>query len=143
MKTKTFLKVLGCIFVVIVTGILSIGVVHAKQIQLTWVSLVSKDNNAELQEFDRAFIQRVNEKAKGELIIKYRGGPETIPAFDQGKAVQKGVVDISIVPYGFYEPLAPGIGGAMLTQVSLEEERKPGGGYDLLNEIHKKDQNKI
>ena len=138
MKTKTFLKVLGCIFVVIVTGILSIGVVHAKQIQLTWVSLVSKDNNAELQEFDRAFIQRVNEKAKGELIIKYRGGPETIPAFDQGKAVQKGVVDISIVPYGFYEPLAPGIGGAMLTQVSLEEERKPGGGYDLLNEIHKK-----
>jgi TRAP-type C4-dicarboxylate transport system substrate-binding protein len=110
----------------------------AAPIELSWVSIVSKNNNQEMQAFDRAFIQRVNEKAKGELFIRYRGGPETITAFDQGKAVQKGVVDIANVACGFYEPIAPGVGGAMLTLISLEEERKPGGGYDFLNELHKK-----
>jgi TRAP-type C4-dicarboxylate transport system substrate-binding protein len=52
--------------------------------------------------------------------------------------VQKGVVDITNVACGFYEPIAPGVGGAMLTQISLEEERKPGGAYDYLNELHNK-----
>lgn len=138
MKRKKLLTAFGCISIIIMAGIFPLSGVCAEQIELGWVSIVSKENNAEMQAFDRAFIQRVNEKAKGELFIKYRGGPETIPAFDQGKAVQKGVVDIANVACGFYEPIAPGVGGAMLTQVSLEEERKPGGGYDFLNELHKK-----
>jgi TRAP-type C4-dicarboxylate transport system substrate-binding protein len=138
MKSRRLILVFACFSIGITAVLLSFNMVYAAPIELNWVSLVSKDNNVEMQAFDRAFIQRVNERAKGELFIKYRGGPETIPAFDQGKAVQKGVVDISNLPVGFYEPLVPGVGGAMLTQISLEEERKPGGAYDYLNELHKK-----
>ncbi len=111
--------------------------IYAQKIELSWISFTPKDN-PEATAINKFFISRVNEKAKGELFIRYRGGPETIPPFDQGKAVQKGVVDIAIVPVGFYEPIAPGVGGAMLTQISLEEERKPGGAYDYLNELHKR-----
>ncbi len=84
------------------------------------------------------FIDRINQRAKGELVIDFRGGPEVIAAFDQGKAVQQGAVDIALPPVGFYEAIAPGIGGAMLTQLTPEEERRPGGAYDYLVELHKK-----
>jgi len=138
METKKWLTVFGCVSLIVMTGVLSVNALYAAPIELSWVSIISKENSPEMSAFDRVFIQRVNEKAKGELFIKYRGGPETIPAFDQGKAVQKGVVDITNVACGFYEPIAPGVGGSMLTQISLEEERKPGGAYDFLNELHNK-----
>lgn len=137
MKRRKLLTVFGCIFFILMTGLLPFGVVYAQQIELNWVSFIPKQDPS-VDGVVRAFINRVTQRAKGELVFKYRGGPETMAGFDQGKAVQKGIVDMSIVPVGFYEPLAPGIGGAMLTQVSLEEERKPGGGYDYLNELHKK-----
>ena len=138
MRIRKLLVVLGCTGFIFMTGVSSFRVVHAKQITLTWVTIVPKANNLQVLQFERSFINRVNEKAKGELFIEYRGGPETILPFDQGKAVQKGVVDISYVAVGFYEPLAPGVGGAMLTQISPEEERKPGGAFDYLNELHSK-----
>ncbi len=108
-----------------------------KPIKLNWISFVPK-TNVLVRNFQTLFIDKVNQGSKGQLIINYRGGPEVMGAFDQGKAVQQGIIDIAIPPVGFYEALAPGIGGAMLTQVSVDEERKPGGGYDYLVELHKK-----
>lgn len=137
MKRKRLLMVVGCISFILMIGMLPFGVVYAQQIEINWVSFIPKEDPS-VDGIVRGFINRVTQQAKGELVFKYRGGPETMAAFDQGKAVQKGILDMSIVPVGFYEPLAPGIGGAMLTQVTLEEERKSGGGYDYLNELHKK-----
>jgi len=108
-----------------------------KPITLSWVSFTSP-MSATAKTIQKGFFDRVNEMGKGELVIKFRGGPEAIAAFDQGKAVQRGIVDISVVPIGFYEALVPGVGGMMLSRVSLEEERRPGGGYDYLVEMHKK-----
>jgi len=90
-----------------------------------------------MQGFQTEFIDKVNERANGQLVIDYRGGPEVIVAFDQGKAIKDGITDIGNLPVGFYEPLVPGVGGAMLTRISLEEEMKPGGAFDYLVEMHK------
>jgi TRAP-type C4-dicarboxylate transport system substrate-binding protein len=109
----------------------------AKPIKLTWLSFVPK-TNVLTKNFQEMFIDKINERAKGELVIEFRGGPEVIAAFDQGKAVQQGVVDIALPPIGFYEAIAPGIGGAMLTQVTPDEERRPGGAYDYMVGLHKK-----
>lgn len=108
-----------------------------KPIVLNWLSFSAKAS-VTVKNLQRVLIDRINERAKGDLVINYRGGPETIPAFDQGKAVKNGVADISAVPVGFYEALVPGVGGAMLSQISLDEERRPGGAYDYLVEMHKK-----
>lgn len=110
---------------------------QAKPIELNWVSFSAK-NTVTVINIQREFIDKINQAAKGELTIKYRGGPETIAAFDQGIAIKKGVVDISAVPIGFYEAIVPGVGGAMLTQFTPAEERRPGGAYDFMVEIHKK-----
>jgi TRAP-type C4-dicarboxylate transport system substrate-binding protein len=136
MKKAALLMVLGFISVVLMVGMATSTGVFAGPIQLNWAAFVP-NTNPPASGVQQLFIDKVNERAKGELVIKYRGGPETIPPFDLGKAVQKGVVDIGMAPVGFYEPIAPGIGGAQLTQLTLEEERKPGGGYDYLNELHR------
>ncbi len=137
MKTKKLLMVLGCVSFIFIAGMVPFKLVYAQKTEINWSAFVPKEYpSADI--VVREFIDKATQQAKGELVFKYRGGPETIAAFDQGKAVQKGIVDMSIVPIGFYEPLAPGIGAAMLTRISLDEERKPGGAYDYLNELHKK-----
>ncbi|MBP1695002.1 MAG: hypothetical protein H6Q41_190, partial [Deltaproteobacteria bacterium] len=137
MKSKKLVMVLGCVSFIFVAGVVPFKLVYAQKTEINWSSFVPKEYPS-VDVVVRGFMDRATQLAKGELVFKYRGGPETIAAFDQGKAVQKGIVDLSLVPIGFYEPLAPGIGAAMLTQISLEEERKPGGAYDYLNELHKK-----
>ena len=106
-------------------------------ITLKWVC-VTPLNNLATRMFNEVVWGAVNERLKGQLVVKWAGGPETIRAFDQGAAVKDGIVDIAIIPMGFYEPLVPGIGGAMLTQISLDEERKPGGAYDFMDSMHQK-----
>lgn len=136
MKSKRLLTVFLIVALPLVIANLASPEVQAKEITLNWASFVP-NTKPPASGVQQLFIDKVNARAKGELFIKYRGGPETIPPFDLGRAVQKGVVDIGMAPVGFYEPIAPGIGGAPLTQISLEKERKPGGGYDYLNELHK------
>ena len=136
MKRQTLLVVLGFISFVLVVGMVPSTAVYAGPIELNWAAFVP-NTRPPASGVQRLFIDKVNESAKGELFIKYRGGPETIPPFDLGKAVQKGVVDLGMAPVGFYEPIAPGIGGASLTRLTLGEERKPGRGYDCLNDLHK------
>jgi len=138
MSRKRLLISIGSMFIVLALMVFPVQAQQKSQpINLSWISFVPT-TNVLVKNFQKLFVDRVNERAKGELVIKFRGGPEVIAAFDQGKAVQQGIVDIALPPVGFYEALAPGIGGAMLTQVSLEEERRPGGGYDYLVELHKK-----
>ena len=39
------------------------------------------------------FFEKVNEKGKGELVVKWLGGKEVIAATDQPEAVMRGVVE--------------------------------------------------
>lgn len=138
MKRKGLVMLVSSIGLVLVLMALPVSAKSpTKPIKFNWISFLPK-TDVLTKNFQQMFIDRVNKRAKGELVINFRGGPEAIGAFDQGKAVQQGIVDIAIPPVGFYEAMAPGIGGAMLTQLSPEEERRPGGGYDYLVELHKK-----
>ena len=85
----------------------------------------------------RGFIKRVNETAKGELSIKYLGGPEVIPGFNQAMAVKSGVVDIAYLPMTYYQGLVAGGEIPMLSRLTAQEERQRGA-YNFLLDLHKK-----
>lgn len=135
------LKRVSTLFCISVLALLLAGLaptrVQANEITLTWLSFVPK-NSPEAARFQKYFVDVVNEKAKGELVIKYRGGPEIMQLPNIGPGVQKGIVDIATTILGFYESVVPGIGAYMLPEVSSEEVRKPGGAYDYMVELHKK-----
>src|SRR5690606_26464477 len=76
------------------------------------------------------------ERSEGRIQFQYRGGSDTIGVFEQGSAVQSGIIGLAHPPVGFYEAQVPGVGGAVLSELSLEEERQPGGGYDYLSQLH-------
>ena len=80
---------------------------------------------------------RVNERAKGELVIKRIGGPETIGMFDQAKAVSAGVADMAFIFSAAYAGLVPGENLLSVSRLSYEKEREVGF-HDLMNEIHNK-----
>ncbi len=108
-----------------------------KPIELKWVSFRPATHKGVIGIRD-LFVNPLNKESKGELTIKWMGGPDTMSPSDIGLAVQKGVIDIGSIYVGAYESLVPGVGGAMLTQLTPEEERKPGGAYDYLSSLHKK-----
>lgn len=137
MKTKRLLIVMSCICFTLLIGTLSSRVICAEQITLNWASMLPKtaSETIALQKF---FFDKVNEKAKGQIVINYRGGPDVIGQFDLGSAVQKGIIDIAMVSVGFYEALVPGNSAAMLSELTPWEERKPGGAYYFLDEMHNK-----
>ncbi len=83
-------------------------------------------------------IEMINEKAKGELIINYKGGPEVIKANDQPVAVQNNVVQMYAGPAAYYAGIVPEAKDALLhSNISLEKELQLGF-HDLLREAHKK-----
>jgi len=137
MKMKRLVILLSCVFFVAFLGVLPRNGMGADRITLNWASMLPK-TSTETIAFQKVFIDRINEKAKGQVSINYRGGPEVIGQFDLGAAVQKGIVDIATVSVGFYEALVPGNGAAMLSELTPQEERKPGGAYSYLDEMHNK-----
>jgi len=91
----------------------------------------------EFQVVKENFIDKVNERAKGELAIKVRGGPEVIGSLDLGLAVQKGTIQISAIPTGFFADLVPGADAYRLSELTVEEERA-SGAYDYLKDLFAK-----
>ena len=138
MERKRLPMVLGFIlFVLLMTGALPSKGMCAERITLNWASMLPK-TSTETIAIQKMFFDKVNEKAKGQLVINYRGGPEVIGQFDLGAAVQKGIVDVVTVSVGFYEALVPGNGAAMLSELTPQDERKTGGAYYYLDEMHQK-----
>ncbi|MEW6664520.1 MAG: TRAP transporter substrate-binding protein DctP [Thermodesulfobacteriota bacterium] len=85
------------------------------------------------------FIEMVNKRAKGELIIKFLGGPEAIPSFDQPMALKKGTIDIlPLTPTSWFKPM---MGGAAdisgLSQISAWKERETGA-FEVYDELFRK-----
>jgi TRAP-type C4-dicarboxylate transport system substrate-binding protein len=84
-----------------------------------------------------ALIDDINAKAKGELIIKYVGGPEAIPGFKQFEAVKKGIVDMIFSAESYYGAEVTKAAYTHLSRLSPQEERKKGY-YDYRVELLKK-----
>jgi len=81
------------------------------------------------------FIDRVNERAKGELVIDYLGGPEVIPTFEQPEAIKSGVVDMIYTSPSFYSAAMPEGRAWMLSEIMPVEERARGF-VDYVEKLH-------
>lgn len=84
-----------------------------------------------------AFVDEVNKISKGELAIKFMGGPEAIPAFKQYEAMRTGVVDIIFVAESYYGGSVTGAAYTHLSRLTPPGERK-SGYYDLRVDLLKK-----
>lgn len=84
-----------------------------------------------------AFVKAVNEKAKGELKIKYVGGPEAVPPFKQFEALRSGVLDIIFGCESYYGRQVTGFAYTHLSRLTPWEERQ-NGYYDFRVQLLKK-----
>jgi TRAP-type C4-dicarboxylate transport system substrate-binding protein len=109
----------------------------AEPITLSFVSFVPLANKVEFQQIKSRFIDIVNERAKGELFIKVRGGPEAIPPFNLGVSVQKGVIDMATIPTAFFDALVPGADETCMSDYTASEERE-NGIYEYIRDMYQK-----
>lgn len=136
MLNRRLSVLVGVICFVLVTVSLTPTSAPAKEIELSLVGFLPA-THADVRGMMENFVNPLNERAKGTLAIKWRGGPEAFAANDIGPAVQSGIVDMGFIYVGAYEPIVPGVGAYMLSQYEPEEERSRGF-YDYFLEHHKK-----
>jgi len=108
-----------------------------KPITLSFVSFVPLADKIEYQSCKRMFIDKVNKRAKGELKINVKGGPEVIRPFDLGVSVQRGTIDMAMIPTAFFESLVQGADSTKLSIYSAMEERK-NGIFEYIGAMYKK-----
>ena len=82
--------------------------------------------NARVRHFLEVLAERVNERAKGKLVIEDLGGPEVIPMFEQGEATKMGVIDINLQTAGLLASEVPEGNALYVSQVSATVERERG-----------------
>lgn len=63
--------------------------------------------SAARSEIFNEFMQSMAEASGGDLEIDYVGGPESIPGYELAEAVRNGVIDMAMLPAGYYEGLVP------------------------------------
>lgn len=91
------------------------------------------------REFE-SFVGWVNENGKGVVQIQIIGGPEAVPPFELGNAVQSGVVDIANNTSAFYPNLVP-TGDAIHLAENTVQEQRANGCYDVIDRIHQEQMN--
>jgi TRAP-type C4-dicarboxylate transport system substrate-binding protein len=134
MKLRKGMLLLGilCLGAITVTSALAASPARKEIKAVTFETKMSK-----LTESFLMFVNLVNERSKGELTIKYLGGPEVIPPPDQPLAVKSGAMDVAMCLSAFYAGLVPEALTLSLSKVGGPGERKVG--YDkLLDEYHRK-----
>ena len=65
------------------------------------------------------------------------GGPDIVPAPEQGIAVRDGIVDMTSIPSAMYEGLVPGVSMLGTSEITIDEERQRGA-YDIIAGMHEK-----
>lgn len=135
-------KLLGPIAVVAAVAVLGLPVFPrpakaAGPITFSFVSFVPLSNKLEFGFLKKNFIDKINKEAKGEFVIKVRGGPESVPPFNLGVAVQRGIVSMTSVPTAFIDSLVPGANETCLSDYTAVQERQ-NGIYDYLRDMYKK-----
>ena len=88
--------------------------------------------------FERIVEENLGDKVK----IQYVGGPESIPAFNQGEAIQNGAIDMSWVASSYYAELVPEALITNFTGYSYEEEREKGS-IEYLSSLHEEKMNAV
>ncbi|NSY40893.1 TRAP transporter substrate-binding protein DctP [Leisingera sp. ANG59] len=82
-----------------------------------------------------AVVDWVNENGEGVVQIDLLGGPEAVPPFELGNAVQAGIVDIANNTTAYYPNLLPAGDALHLAQNTIQDQRA-NGCYELIDQIH-------
>jgi TRAP-type C4-dicarboxylate transport system substrate-binding protein len=106
----------------------------AGPIELKAVSYTAS-NHPFMDPMGHDWIKRINEGLKGQVRIKYVGGPEIIPSRGLGQAIRNNVVSVGLVPGTNWEKDAPAVISLSLTRLDPSKMRE-NGYYDFLNEIY-------
>jgi TRAP-type C4-dicarboxylate transport system substrate-binding protein len=93
-------------------------------------------NHLAAQPFFRV-MEKFNEQAKGEAVLKYVGGPEVFSPPNQAMAVKRGSVHLSQNFAGAYAGMVPLAKAFPLSRITPREERE-NGAFGMLQELHKK-----
>lgn len=83
------------------------------------------------------FAAKVNDKGKGIVNIRVRGGPEVIPFGQLGESQRTGAIDMLNAPAGAYLNLVPE-GEIFNITTKKPYELKANGGFDLINQVYNK-----
>lgn len=81
------------------------------------------------------FVDWVNENGEGVVQIDLLGGPEAVPPFELGNAVQAGIVDIANNTTAYYPNLLPAGDALHLAQNTIQDQRA-NGCYELIDQVH-------
>ncbi|TMM54393.1 TRAP transporter substrate-binding protein DctP [Sulfitobacter sabulilitoris] len=87
-----------------------------------------------------AFVNWINDTGEGIVQIDLIGGPEAVPPFELGNAVQSGVVDIANNTSAFYTNLVPAGDALHLAQNSIQDQRA-NGCFEVVDRIHQDQMN--
>ncbi|MFW8595326.1 TRAP transporter substrate-binding protein DctP [Cribrihabitans neustonicus] len=87
-----------------------------------------------------AFVDWVNENGTGQVQIDLLGGPEAVPPFELGNAVQAGIVDIANNTTAYYPNLLPAGEALHLAQNTIQDQRA-NGCYDIIDQMHQEQMN--
>jgi TRAP-type transport system periplasmic protein len=85
----------------------------------------------------KMFIERVNKRAKGELVLKFLGGPEVVSPFDLASMASKGLIDMGFNTGDFYLGDVPGAETITWRTQTAAQMRK-NGLHRLFQKLHEK-----
>jgi TRAP-type transport system periplasmic protein len=83
------------------------------------------------------YVEKVNQRGKGVIQIKVRGGPEIMPLAQLGEAQKSGLIDMINCPAGPYLNLVPE-GEVFSATMKKPWELRANGGFALINQIFAK-----
>lgn len=86
------------------------------------------------------FTNWINKNGKGIIQINVLGGPEALPPFELGNAVQAGIIDVAYNTAAYYSNLVA-VGDALHLAQNTIQEQRANGCYTLLDDIHQQHMN--
>ncbi len=92
------------------------------------------------QAYLKYFVNDINAKGKGQVRVKFVGGPEVTPPRKQVAALSRGAFDITHSPSSYYAGMVPEGYAVLVTNMTPAEIRK-SGGFALLDAAHQKKAN--
>ncbi len=124
-------KIIYCLLVIALLSSLFLGCAPkpAGPITLKFATFVPERSLSNVLPF--RYVEALEERAGGELIIKFIGGPEAIPMDDQLEALASGVIDLNYSPAT--DIPAPGMESIRISPLTPWEEVEVGY-YDWLVE---------
>lgn len=89
-------------------------------------------NHDYIEAFFKGFVEPLNAK-KGEVEIKYMGGPEVTPFQNQGQSLRRGLVDVIMCAAAYYSGNLPEARVVGVQNKSIDEIRS-NGGWEMMQE---------